>query len=181
MTMADVAREYGQALFELAKEESIDSLILDEIRVLRDILKENPEFLKLLDAPNINLEDRLNAIDNVFKGKAHQYVCSFLKLMTERRHSPEIFGCIAEYERCYEEENAIIEAHVTSAVELSEAQKEALFKKLQAKAGKTVAISYEVEPGLLGGIRVNMDGVLFEGTVRARLDELRSNLKKETL
>lgn len=181
MTMADVAKEYGQALFELAEEEHIDGLILDELRVLRQILKSNPDLLKLLDAPNINLEDRIKVIDNIFKGKMHVYLCSFLKLMTERRHSPEIFSCLDEYEECYSNKNAIIEAHVSSAVELSETQKESLFEKLREKAGKNVVVKYHVEPELLGGIRVNMDGKLFEGTVRARLDELRNSLKKETL
>ena len=56
MTMADVAKEYGRALFELAEDEQIEGLILDELRVLRQILKSNPDLLKLLDAPNINLE-----------------------------------------------------------------------------------------------------------------------------
>ena len=181
MIMADVAKEYGQALFELAAEEHIEGLILDELRVLRQIIKANPDLIKLLDAPNINLEERIQVIDSIFKGKVHEYLCSFLKLMTERRHFPEIFACFEEYERSYEDMNAIIEAHVTSAVELSSSQKEALFEKLREKAGKTVVVKYHVEPELIGGIRVNMDGILFEGSIRARLDELRSNLKKETL
>ena len=181
MTMADVAKEYGRALFELAEDEQIEGLILDELRVLRQILKSNPDLLKLLDAPNINLEERVKVIDSIFKEKMHEYLCSFLKLMTERRHSPEIFDCFKEYEECYENKNAIVEVDVSSAVELNETQKDALFEKLREKAGKTVVVKYHVEPELLGGIRVNMDGKLFEGTVRARLDELRNSLKKETL
>lgn len=181
MTMADVAKEYGRALFELATEEQIEELILGEIRELRNILKDNSDFLKLLDAPNINLEERVTVIDSVFSGKIHEYLCSFLKLLTERRHSPDVFGCFDEYESCYEDKNAIIEAYVTSAVELSDSQRQALFEKLRAKAGKTVVMKCHVDPKLIGGIRVNMDGVLFEGTIRARLDELRNNLKKETL
>lgn len=181
MTMADVANEYGRALFELSVDEHIEGRVLDELRVLRKILKSNQDLIKLLDAPNINLEERLKVIDSIFKGKIHEYLCSFMKIMTERRHFPEIFACIDEYERSYEDMNAIIVAHVTSAVELSESQKEALFEKLRDKAGKTVVVKYHVEPEVIGGIRVNMDGVLFEGTVKSRLDDLRNSLKKETL
>ena len=179
--MADVAREYGSALFELADEEGIETLILDEIRAVRNILKDNPGFMKLLDAPNINLEERIKIIDEAFNGRVHQYICSFLKLMTERRHSSELFDCFFEYEKCYEDKNAIVEAYVTSAVELSDKQKEELTVKLRQKAGKNLVINYLVDPELIGGIKVNMDGVLYEGSIRARLDELRSNLKKETL
>ena len=181
MTMADVAKEYGSALFELADEEGIEECILHELLVLKDILKSNPDFMKLLDAPNINLDERIGTIDMVFKDKLHKYLCSFMKLMTERRHIPYLFACFSEYERCYEEHNAIVEAHVTSAVELSETQKKALFEKLREKAGKKIVMKCHVEPELIGGIKVNMDGVLFEGSIRARLDELRTNLKKETL
>lgn len=181
MTMADAAKEYAMALFELAKEEHIEGLILDELRVLRKILRENQELMKLLDAPNINLEDRISFIDKVFKDKMHRYLCSFLKLMTERRHSPELFACIDEYERCYDKENAITVAYVSSAVELSDAQKDALYEKLKEKAGGMLLVKYRIEPELIGGIRVNMNDVLFEGTLRARLDELKNNVNKETL
>lgn len=181
MTMTDVAKEYGRALFELAEEEQIETVILEEIRALRKILKDNSDFMRLLDAPNINLEERIASIDTVFSGRLHKYLCSFLKLLTERRHSNEVFDCFAEYERCYEGKNAIIEAHVTSAIELSDTQKEALFEKLRQKAGKSVVMKCHVDPELIGGIRVNMDGELFEGSVKARLEGLRNTIKKETL
>lgn len=181
MTMADIAKEYGQALFELASEEKQEEYILEEIKALREILKSNPELLKVLNAPNISKDERITIVDSVFKGRMHEYLCSFLKILTERRYLSELFECFKEYESCYEDKNSVVKATVSSAVELSELQKEALKKKLCEKTGKSVDMKYHVDPELLGGIRVNMDGVLFEGTVRARLDELRNNLKKETL
>jgi len=181
MTMADVGKEYGRALFELAEEEALDMALVEEIRTLEKILKENPDLIKLLDAPNINLEERINVIDTVFADRVHKYLCSFMKLLTEKRYFQEIFDCFIEYKNCIEEKNSIIEAHVTSAAPLSEEQKDALYSKLTKKANKKIIVKYEVDPELLGGIRVNMDGELFEGTIKARLHELRSNLKKETL
>ena len=60
-----------------------------------------------------------------------------------------------------------------TAVPMSEAQTEALKKKLEALTGKTIALTARVQPGCLGGVRLEVEGTQLDGTVKNRLDEVR--------
>ena len=82
--MYDVSIEYGRAIFELALEENKDKLYLEQLREINKLLEENPEFIHLLCSLNIPLSERLQVIDEVFENRAEEYICSFMKLITER-------------------------------------------------------------------------------------------------
>ena len=179
--MSDVSKEYGGALFELALEEKLDFEILGQIQIVKDILKSNPEYIKLLDAPNIAKAERLAAIDEAFAGRVDEYLCSFLKLLTERGRIREIFSCADEYEARYYENKGLVVAEVQSAVELTDKQKNAVLAKLERSTGRDVELKCKVNPALIGGMRILVNGALYEGSVKAKLNELRSTLTGTTL
>ena len=104
-----------------------------------------------------------------------------LKIMIERGYARELRGCFAEFEKLYYERHGILKAYVQSAVSLTDEQCEALREKLQSYSKKSVELSTKVVPSLIGGIRVELDGKLLEGSVRAGLDRLRSDIDKTIL
>lgn len=180
-TMSDVSKEYGGALFDLACEENIEFDILGELRVVNSIIRQNPDYIKFLASPNIPKSDRVGAVDAAFGGKVHQYVCSFLKMLTERGYARFISECISEYEDRYYEYKGLVIAKVQSAVELSDKQKNAVLSKLEKITGKEIELRCTVDPGLIGGMRILIGDTLYEGTVRAKLDELKNTLSATTL
>lgn len=179
--MYDVSIEYGRAMFELALEENKDTLYLEQLREMNKLFDENPDFINLLSSLTIPLSERLEVIDKVFDGKADEYICSFMKLITERGYAAQIPECIKVFERLYYEHHKITVAYVKSAVALTDKQKSALIKKLQSYSGKTVELVCTVQPKLIGGISVRIDGKLLEGSVKHKLDEIRSSLQRATL
>lgn len=179
--MYDVSTEYGRAIFELALEENKDKLYLEQLREINRLFNENPEFINLLCSLNIPLSERLRVIDEVFEDRIEEYICSFMKLITERGYAAQISECIKAFERLYYKEHKITVAYVKSAIALTDEQKSALVKKLQIYSGKTVELVCTVEPRLIGGISVRIDGKLLEGSIRHKIDTIRSNLQKATL
>lgn len=179
--MYDVSTEYGRAIFELALEENKDKLYLEQLREINKLLEENPEFIHLLCSLNIPLSERLQVIDEVFENRAEEYICSFMKLITERGYVAQIPECIKAFEKLYYKEHKITIAYVKSAVALTDGQKSALIKKLQVYSGKNVELDCTVEPKLIGGISVRIDGKLLEGSIKHKIDTIRSNLQKATL
>lgn len=179
--MSDVSKEYGGALFELACEEGLDYEILGQLRVVGDILKKNPQYIRFLASPTISKKERTDALDAAFGGNVHQYVCSFLKLLTERGHAKEISACISEYEVRYYAYKGLLLAEVKSAVELTDKQKNAVLAKLEKSTGKDVELKCTVDPSLIGGMRILVGGTLYEGSVRAKLEELKNTLTGTTL
>lgn len=179
--MSAVEKEYTKALYELAEDEGRVGEYLSEIRELDKILEDNPRFIRLLSAPNIAVAERTEVLDGCFFGRCEEYILSFMKLMTERGYAEYIRGCFAEFERIYNERHNISVAHVKSAVLLTEEMKAALKKKLEAYSKKKVELKITHIPSLIGGISVEIDGVLLEGSVKARLDKLRSDISNITI
>ena len=175
--MTDAGREYGTALFELAKEEGIDKEMLEILREVRGIFRAEPEYMELLSAPTISAEERVKAVDQAFRNEVPEILCSFLKLLTEHGYAHSFSACRKEYVDRYNEAHGILPVRAVTAVEVSPALKERLEAKLRAVTGKTVDVTYTIDPDCIGGIRLDMDGSRLDGTVRRRLDDLRDALK----
>jgi F-type H+-transporting ATPase subunit delta len=80
---------------------------------------------------------------------------------------------IREYRDLQREQRGESEALVTSAVPLTEAEQEALRTKLEKRFGRKMLLKCEVDPSLLGGIRVETEGRVLDGSLRARLQEMK--------
>ena len=179
--MNDVAREYGEALFDLCYDEGIDGEVLSQIRAVKPFFETGSDYVRFLSSPNIPSAERSDAVGEAFSGRVNSYVVNFLKIMTERSHARQIAACFDRYETLYNEKHNISEARAISAVELSEDQKKTLTETLSKKTGKTVVISFEVDPALIGGISVFIDGELYDGSVSSHLDAVRRRLEDITI
>lgn len=179
--MSEAAKEYGRALADLAAEEKIEEQLLTETRAVRALLAENPGYARLLSSPNVPKAERAAMLDEAFSGRVHTYLLHFLKLIMERGYAFYTADFLAEYDRLYCERRGIVTAWVQSAVPLSEAQSSRLRDKLCALTGKNVELSCTVDPALIGGIRLTVNNTLLEGSIRAKLDQMRASLSALTI
>ncbi len=178
--MNDAVREYGGALFALAEEEGLLRELLPETETVCDILLGHPEYIKLLASPEIPASEREAAVASAFAG-AHAYLLNFLRMMVSRGYAREISGALSEYARLCRGHFGIALAVIRSATELTDAEKTRLTAALSRRMGKEISPEYRVEPELIGGLSVEVDGVLYDGTLRRRLDGLRAGLDELTL
>ena len=116
-------------------------------------------------------------MDEAFAG-AEKYLLNFLKLLCDRNLLREYAGCCDQFMDRYREDRGIAVARVTSAVPLGEAQLSALCDKLEKMSNKTVEIKTIIDPSVMGGIRVELDGKLLDGTVKGRLDGISRKLEE---
>ena len=167
--MTQTARLYGGSMYELAAGEELTGVILEQMTVIRELFRENPEYLKLLTEPSIPKEERDKLIDEAFGAQAEKYLVNFLKLLCERNILTEYGGCCDEFTRRYNADHNIAEAVVTSAVKLDEKQRSALKEKLEKISGKKISLIMKVDPTVLAGLRVELEGKQLDGTVSSRL------------
>ena len=175
------ATVYGQGLYALAKEESLEEAILQELDLLKAAFAEEPDFLKLLSSANISKQERLDIIDSSFRGKAQPYVLNFLKLLTEKGYIVRFTDCCEAYRNQYNEDKGILQVQAVSAVALTEGQRRQLAEKLTAITGKTIDLVCKEDKSVLGGIRLNYGGIQVDGTVQNRLQAMERQLKNTVL
>lgn len=179
--MTEVAKTYGGALFDLSLEDGSSEQMLEEVTALAQAFGENPDFIKLLSTPTVRKEERLNILEQSFRGKVQDHVLNFMKILTEHGTIGEFAGCAAEFRSRYNKENHIEEVTAVTAVPLSEELCQKLKAKLEALTGMTVVLTNRVDKTILGGVRLEMDGTQYEGSVAHQLAALRRQLSETML
>ena len=173
--MNRIAKNYADALFDLAHEDGVDELVQTQFAGVRRLFDENPDYVKLLYAPNVPKSERLAALDEAFSGRVHLHLLSFLKLLSERGDIYEYADCEARFRSRCNAAHGIVEATAFTAAPLRPAQLERLRVRLGELTGK------RVDPAVLGGIRLEYDGVELDSTVRRKLDGIGRTLSDTIL
>lgn len=174
--MTKTAKVYGGSLYDLAVEENLDGQIMEQMIEVRQIFRENPDYLRLLAQPAIPEAERLKMIEDAFGAQAERYLVNFLKLLCERKILKEFSGCCDEFIDRYNSDHKIAQAVVTSAVKLSEQQMDALKAKLEKLSQKQVYLVQKTDPLVIGGLRVELEGMQLDGTVQGRISGISKKL-----
>ena len=81
-----VENVYGDALFELAKEENKVDAIYEEVQGLIQVLSENPELTAMMTHPHISKDEKLQTVETVFKGKISDEIIGLMRMVVEKDH-----------------------------------------------------------------------------------------------
>ncbi|MBP5224856.1 MAG: ATP synthase F1 subunit delta [Lachnospiraceae bacterium] len=179
--MSSAAVNYGNALYELAKDHGLAEKILGEFEETARLFTENPDYVRVLSLTSLSKAERCGLLDKAFAGKAEQYLLNGLKVMLENGHIRAVPDTFLQYKKRFNEDAGIDEAVVYSATALSDAQKSRLTAKLAAVTGKKIVLQTQVDPSLIGGIRLKMNGQQYDGSVRERLDRLQKILSETVI
>ena len=169
------AKEYGKALFMLASEEGYADRFFEELTFVSEVLKKNPEYVKLLDTPAVATEEKPGLIDKAF-GEVHPYICNFIKILCEKRGVYSFEECKKAYQREYDEYLGVLRAEAVTAYPMTEEQKEALKSKLGKITGKSIILENNIDKSVIGGVRLRYSGKQLDGSVSSRLEALRKKL-----
>ena len=156
--MTQIGNVYGEALYSLAREEGLSDAVLQELKLLRDAFTQEPDFVRLLSAPKLSKEERCDILDRSFRGKVQPYVLNFLKILTEKGYARYFCDCCDAYRELYNSDHGILTVKAVTAVALTDQQAAKLSNKLAAITGKTIELQNRVDPGCLGGVRLDYDG-----------------------
>ena len=171
--MTTTSREYAEALFELAVQGGVTKETSEGLETVVSALLQTPDYRALLASPAIPKEERLAALDAAFRGKIPDILLAILRMMISRGHVSALDSMARDYEemaRGYRGESVAV---VTSAVPLKEAEAVALRTRLEKIVAKQIILRCVTDPKLIGGIRVEVDGRVIDGSIRNKLDEIK--------
>lgn len=176
--MNEVGKEYGAALFALAEEEAREDAFAEELNLIKKLFCENPEYPEYLASPAVPKGERIEAIEAAFAGRVSQDVLSFLVLLCKKNRIPDFFRAEEEFRALLDEKARISHAKITGAAPLSDEERAALIAGLEKKTGRKIQANFFVDETLLGGVTVEMDGAVLDGSLRHRLYELKEVVKE---
>lgn len=171
--MTEISKEYGTAMFMLACEKNLKEEYASALEEINIAFEENPEYPIFLASLSIPLSEKLNAIEEVFSEKVPTDVVSYVQLLCEKGRIKFFGDSVKEYRKLFDESKRVSKAKVISATELLENEKEALKKKLEKVNNTSVEMEYFVDESLIGGVVVEIDGRIMDGSLRSRLHDIK--------
>ena len=172
-----ISKTYGEALFELALEEQKQDELFDEAKAVREILKEHADFEKLMTHPRISKEEKAQVAEAVFKGRVSREMVGFLMLIIEKGRFAELDETLTYFIDRVKEEKHIGVAFVTTAIDLDEATRTKIEKRLlDTTKYETMEMHYSVDASLIGGMVIRVNDRVVDSSIRTKLDGLTKQL-----
>jgi F-type H+-transporting ATPase subunit delta len=179
MIVGSIARRYAKALFELAVEADRVDAWAQSLIALRKAADASPELRDLLANPVYTREQRQALAARLAQALGlDREPASLLALLADRNRLAYLPGVADVFFRLADEKLGRLRARVASAVPLSDAEVEALARKLAATSGGQVIVERVVEPALLGGVVAQVGSFVYDGSLRSQLEDLRRAMKR---
>lgn len=173
-----VSKTYGEALFDLGKEENTLDLLAAESEAVYKAMEDNPDLMKLLNHPKIVKEEKISVMEKIFKGQVSDAMVGFLVLIVQKDRYNEIPAILNYYLENVREDKKMGVAFITSAVELSDAQKEHTKQKLLATTDYVdFKMNYLVDPAIIGGMVIRVGDKVVDSSVRSRINTMAKELQ----
>ena len=165
------------ALHSMAGAGKVDQF-QQELEKVVQIISETEHLQEYFDHLLIPPKEKKELIDKIFADQVSSLTLNFLSMIIDKRRGNYIALIVDEYKVMADETRNITKAELISAREVSEEDIKILAEKLSASTGKTVQLKLQVDPSLLGGVKIRMGDQVIDATVAKRLDMLKEQLKQ---
>jgi F-type H+-transporting ATPase subunit delta len=174
----EVTRSYAEAFVNAAAKEGRADAALDELdELVDDVIRPNRDYARWLVSPSLRPAQRDRILVEAFEGRALPIVVRFLRVLNDHGRLG-LLGPVARQARAsWDRRQNRRPVTVRSAAPLDEGQQAALRDRLgRMLGGATPVVTWQVDPGLIGGLVVQVGDDRYDASVRSRLDQLRRRL-----
>ncbi len=174
-----VSRRYAKALILIGQEDGQAEQYSDELESLVGLFDTQEEFEKTLVNPLYNKNDRKKVLEAVLAATDLSAVMkSFMILLFDKGRIGFLREIASYYKDLADELKGVVKASIVSATELSSEAVDKIKEALSAKTGKTIVLSVEQDPGLIGGVVTKIGDLVLDGSVKTQLINMRETLTK---
>ena len=168
-----IAKNYAQALFDLAHEEGKLTQVKKDLEKFHGVLKLSHELKQVLESRMISFEEVSEVLKDILaKTKPQSTTLNFLLNLVQQKRFVFFNEILNSFLKIKDEQEGVVRPHVTSAVELSEAFKKEVKKSLEDVTHKKVEPQFFVDSKILGGLVTKLGSKVFDGSLKTKLESL---------
>jgi F-type H+-transporting ATPase subunit delta len=173
--LVTVARPYAEAAFRLAVESGNLAGWSDMLALLEAVVSHEDVALHVSD-PNVDARALESLLLGLMGDKLDGQGRNFLQVLIQNGRLVLLPNVRALFEDLRREHEGVLEAHIVSAMPVSDGQLRALVETLEKKYGRKVRAQVDVDSELIGGARIMVGDKMIDATVRGRLDAMATAL-----
>lgn len=177
--LAQIARPYANALFDLAKEANNVAEIESGLDGLSALIDGNEDFANFLRSPVIDSEEKAGAMNAILaKANPGDLVGNFVKTIAANGRLFALPNMISAFKELAATDRGELRADVTSASKLSAAQVKSLADTLKKKFGKDISLDTHIDPELIGGLVVKVGSRMIDTSLKTKLTAMKIAMKE---
>lgn len=175
------AKRYAEALHSIAREKDLSQEILQQLEAMAEIWRDQPGFRVLMTSPRVEMARKRETLAELAQHlHFRDAMTNLFNLILDKGRIDMVPDLAQEFRQLDDHISARARAHCVSARPLSETQLEQLRAKLiRAVGAKDVLITMEIDPRLLAGFTVSIEGKIIDGSLKGRLNRLLRSLTQE--
>lgn len=176
--MASFAPRYARAFADVAQSAHLDmDAAARQMSDFAQTLDGSSELRDVLESPSIEMDEKLKVLDAI-AGRIAMFpqVRNFIAVILEHRRLAELDDILEQYKQVMDEDAGITDVRITSARPLNAEDRAQLEMQIAGKAGGRVRASYAEDASLLGGAVVEIGSTIYDGSVRAQLQQIEQRL-----
>jgi F-type H+-transporting ATPase subunit delta len=166
-------RRYALALYRVAEEKNKVEEYISTLRQVVELFKTNKDIYTLISHPEITTSKKKKTFIKLFKGRIDEEILSFLLYLIEKDRILYLDEKLKEMEKIHLEKNNTLEAEVRTVVPLQEEEKLLLIEKLAKVYGKKILLREQIDKELIGGVYVRVGNDVIDGTLKAKLADMK--------
>ncbi|MEI9888295.1 MAG: F0F1 ATP synthase subunit delta [Rhizomicrobium sp.] len=173
-----LAGRYATAVFDLASETNSIDAVENDFVALRHMLDRSADLARVVRSPAFSKETQAKALKAILAAMgAAPLTVQFVLLVASKRRLFVLLDIIRAFERMVARQRGEVQAQVTSARVLSDAEIDGLRTALKARLGREPRLETKVDPTLLGGLVVKVGSRMIDSSLRTKLNGLRSAMR----
>ena len=172
-----IANRYARALADVVAASRDYRKVLAELEDFERAYRENPELREVFVSPAVALPQKLKVLDAIGQRLGESPVTlNFLRVLLANYRMPLLEEAVQAYRKIANEREGIVQVTITSASELSEAERESVAARFRQLTGKQVELDFRIDNGLVGGMMAQIASTVYDGSVRESLARMREQL-----
>jgi F-type H+-transporting ATPase subunit delta len=172
--------QYANAMADIALAQGAAEPAAKQLQDFGEAYAQSAELRTFLASPAVGIEDKHAVLEKIVALLgASKIIRNFLFVIADHRRTHLLPEVIAAFHQVIRQREGVAEAEVSSAVELSAPQKKEMAATLARLTGKKIETKYALDPALLGGAVVRIGDTIYDGSLRSRLNEMRTRLAAE--
>jgi F-type H+-transporting ATPase subunit delta len=176
-----VARVYADAFLNAIPEGRLDEALEEFRSFVADVLEKQPGFARLFHSGTVSRDQKLNLIDRVVAGRGSELFTNFLRVLARHDRLDLVRLVLAQCEIEAEKRSGRKRVQVISAQPLSEDNLNKIRQRLAAELAIQPVLEPAVDPYMLGGLRIRVGDTVYDGSLRARLEQLRFRVRERSI
>jgi ATP synthase F1 delta subunit len=176
--MAELAVDltYGTALVEAAREVGKEDQILEEAQAVVQLIEDEPDLHQFINYPGVSADEKKEVLKNIFEGRICEELLNFLYILVDKRRTMNFGRIIKVYKSLVEREEGVSYGTVYSVVKLSDERMAELEEQTSKLLQMNVKLENELDPSLLAGFKILVEGKIIDASYRKKFDELASQM-----